>query len=71
MGAAWLWIGLLVLFIAAAVSDYRHRAARRFGGSPDPGMAAANRRDVDRAEHEYMTRLADEGYLPGGSPGPG
>jgi hypothetical protein len=25
MGAGWLAIGLLMLFIAAAVSDYRHR----------------------------------------------
>jgi hypothetical protein len=71
MGAAWLWIGLLVLFIAAAVSDYRHRATRRLARSLDPSIAAANRREVDRAEHEYMTRLVDEGHLPGGFPGPG
>jgi hypothetical protein len=71
MGAGWLAIGLLMLFIAAAVSDYRHRAARRLARSLDPGIAAANRREVECAEHEYLTRLAEEEHLPGGFTGPG
>ena len=71
MGAAWLWIGLLVLFAAAAVSDFRHRAARRVARSLDPGISATTRRQVDRAEHETMIRLADKAHLPGGFNGPG
>ena len=68
MGAGWLWIVLFVLFIAAAVSDYRHRAARRLARSLDPGLAADSRREVERAEHEYLTRLADEDACPEGLP---
>ena len=71
MGAGWLGIGLVMLFIAAAVSDYRHRAARRLARSLDPGIATTNRREVECAEHEYLTRLAEEGQLPGGFTGPG
>ena len=66
MGAAWFWIGLLVLLVAAAVVDYRHRAASRLARSLNADTSATARQEVDRAEHQTMTRLAEEGHLPGG-----
>ena len=67
MGAAWFWIGLLVLLTVAAVWDYRRRAARRLARSINPGISAATQREVARAQHK---RLTDEQTSPGGFIGP-